>query len=80
MPISTSAPATRRKNNADKLTGKPLSVCPADGAGWCPYPFTPAQLKKRLKAMTSMVCADERQPTQEEDRNLSEASIKSSRV
>jgi hypothetical protein len=28
----------------------PLSMCPVDGAGWCPYPFSVAQLKKRLKA------------------------------
>jgi hypothetical protein len=28
----------------------PLAMCPVDGAGWCPYPFSVAQLKKRLKA------------------------------
>lgn len=26
-----------------------LSTCPMNGAGWCPYPFSPAQLEKRLK-------------------------------
>jgi hypothetical protein len=28
----------------------PLSMCPVNGAGWCPYPFSVAQLKRRLKA------------------------------
>lgn len=26
-----------------------LATCPVNGAGWCPYPFSPAQLEKRLK-------------------------------
>lgn len=27
-----------------------LSICPTDGNGWCSYPFSPAQIAKRLKA------------------------------
>jgi hypothetical protein len=38
---------TRKKNNSK--TNSALSICPVNGAGWCPYPFTAAQLKKRLK-------------------------------
>jgi len=30
-----------------------LSICPVNGAGWCPYPFSVAQLKKRLKKIQS---------------------------
>ncbi|MBI5174757.1 MAG: hypothetical protein SFV17_19145 [Candidatus Obscuribacter sp.] len=39
----------RKKTGAasDKLV---LATCPVNGAGWCPYPFSIAQLKKRLKA------------------------------
>lgn len=38
-----STPKVRRKRTVD-----PLATCPIDGAGWCPYPFSVAQLKKRL--------------------------------
>ncbi len=41
----TESVKTAKKNTAD-----PLAMCPVDGAGWCPYPFSVAQLKKRLKA------------------------------
>ncbi len=41
--------ASRKKSGTsdDKLV---LATCPVNGAGWCPYPFSIAQLKKRLKA------------------------------
>lgn len=39
-----------QKTTRKKTTADPLSMCPVDGAGWCPYPFSVAQLKKRLKA------------------------------
>lgn len=26
-----------------------LSTCPVNGAGWCPYPFSISQLRKRMK-------------------------------
>lgn len=35
--------ATRRKSNV-------LSTCPVGAAGWCCYPFSVAQLQKRMKA------------------------------
>jgi hypothetical protein len=43
-----------KKTSSTKATGKRkaesvLSICPVNGAGWCPYPFSTAQLKKRLK-------------------------------
>lgn len=43
-----------KKTSSTKATGKKkaesvLSICPVNGAGWCPYPFSTAQLKKRLK-------------------------------
>ena len=44
--IQTKAQSSSRA----KKTADPLSMCPVDGAGWCPYPFSVAQLKKRLKA------------------------------
>lgn len=33
----------RRRNSA-------LATCPVGAAGWCSYPFSVAQLQKRLKA------------------------------
>ena len=54
MTASTKTSTNTKKKS--KLAGKrqpksadPLAICPADGAGWCPYPFSVAQLKKRLK-------------------------------
>jgi len=41
---TTSKPAAKPRTNA-------LSICPVDGAGWCPYPFSPAQLAKRIKEL-----------------------------
>lgn len=43
---STTSKKTVRKKAADAL-----SICPVNGAGWCPYPFSAAQLKKRLKRL-----------------------------
>lgn len=39
------------KKPSKKKTDSALSICPVGGAGWCPYPFSPAQLKKRLEKM-----------------------------
>ncbi len=38
---------TRKKSKSSSDSA--LSICPVNGAGWCPYPFSAAQLKKRLK-------------------------------
>ena len=38
-----------RKRASKKTAVALLATCPVDGAGWCPYPFSPAQLKKRLE-------------------------------
>lgn len=52
MKSSTTKTATRksRKRAGTKLAGAALKTCPVGGAGWCPYPFSPAQLEKKLKA------------------------------
>ncbi|MBY0549857.1 MAG: hypothetical protein K2W95_21470 [Candidatus Obscuribacterales bacterium] len=41
--------ASTRKKASRKKSQSPLAVCPTNGAGWCPYPFSVEQLKKRLK-------------------------------
>jgi hypothetical protein len=47
---TSTAPASKRKRPARKTSAAVLSMCPVNGAGWCPYPFSPAQLQKRMKA------------------------------
>jgi len=42
---------TARKTTTKKKAESVLSICPVNGAGWCPYPFSTAQLKKRLKRL-----------------------------
>lgn len=47
MSIPKSGKTTKtRKKKADDT----LASCPMNGQGWCPYPFSVAQLKRRLKA------------------------------
>lgn len=46
----TSAPSTAKRRKAKVLADAALATCPVGGAGWCPYPFSPAQLQKRLQA------------------------------
>lgn len=45
----TKKPVTRKK--VKRNANSALSICPVNGAGWCPYPFSASQLKKRLKKM-----------------------------
>ncbi len=50
---ATSKAANAKASKTSKkavMQADPLASCPVDGAGWCPYPFSIAQLKKRLKA------------------------------
>lgn len=42
---------TKTRKKIAKKVDSVLSICPVDGAGWCPYPFSAAQLKKRLKRL-----------------------------
>ncbi|HEY9775436.1 MAG TPA: hypothetical protein V6C81_16840 [Planktothrix sp.] len=50
MRASTTAPPTASKRKrSNNETASVLATCPVNGAGWCPYPFSPAQLEKRLK-------------------------------
>ena len=51
--VSTKASTRTARKPASKQRTDALSICPVDGAGWCPYPFSPAQLAKRLKARES---------------------------
>ncbi len=66
MKTASSKNKTSSKKSATKSTRKKadsaLSICPVNGAGWCPYPFSAAQLKRRLKRM---------QEEQKEDEDLS---------
>lgn len=41
---------TQKKKSSTKRSAAALATCPVNGAGWCPYPFSPEQLEKRLKA------------------------------
>lgn len=53
--MKTVSPKTTKVASKKKPTGKKaadaLSICPVNGAGWCPYPFSAAQLRKRLKRL-----------------------------
>lgn len=51
-PVSpkTKKTATEKKTSRKKVADA-LSICPVNGAGWCPYPFSASQLKKRLKRL-----------------------------
>jgi hypothetical protein len=51
MRASTTASraATKRKRTSNRASAAVLGTCPVNGQGWCPYPFSPAQLQKRLK-------------------------------
>jgi hypothetical protein len=37
----------RKRSKKPKVAA--LANCPVNGAGWCPYPFSPAQLERRLR-------------------------------
>jgi hypothetical protein len=51
MRVTTKATTTATKAKGKKKSPyEALSTCPVNGAGWCPYPFSIAQLKRRLKA------------------------------
>jgi len=54
---------TTKARGKKKSPYEELSTCPVNGAGWCPYPFTMAQLKRRLKAKAAALEASvEKQP------------------
>jgi hypothetical protein len=48
---STKAKKTTSRKKSSPKAASALSICPVNGAGWCPYPFSANQLKKRLKKM-----------------------------
>jgi hypothetical protein len=47
--IEEVSPRTVRKRSSKKSSAAVLATCPVNGAGWCPYPFSPAQLERRLR-------------------------------
>jgi len=47
---STKTAPKRTKARRAKVSSAALAKCPVNGAGWCPYPFSVAQLEKRMKA------------------------------
>jgi hypothetical protein len=44
---STKTDRSTRKPTTKKVST--LAICPTNGAGWCSFPFSPAQLAKRRK-------------------------------
>jgi hypothetical protein len=40
-----------KKQVKTRRSKESLNLCPVDGAGWCAYPFSPAQLERRLKQL-----------------------------
>lgn len=58
---STKTDRSTRKPTTKKVSA--LAFCPTNGAGWCSFPFSPAQLEKRRKqaAETAEQKTEERQ-------------------
>ena len=50
-------PVTQKKKTTTKRSAAALAMCPTNGAGWCPYPFTVEQLERRLKEKASAQAA-----------------------
>jgi hypothetical protein len=55
---TTKAKQTTRKKTARKKSAA-LSTCPVGAFGWCSYPFSVAQLEKRLKAKQEQAVPEE---------------------
>lgn len=47
--VSPKSKKSKTRKKTRKQADSALSICPVNGAGWCPYPFSASQLKKRLK-------------------------------
>lgn len=54
----TKSPASRAKTTSSKRAAAALATCPVNGAGWCPYPFSPEQLERRLKEKAQKAAAE----------------------
>lgn len=52
-------PVSPKKKTSTKKTAaaSALAICPTNGAGWCPYPFTVEQLERRLKEKAAAAAA-----------------------
>ncbi len=55
---TVSPPASKRKRTTRKTSATVLATCPVNGAGWCPYPFSPEQLKRRMDAKAAAAQED----------------------
>jgi hypothetical protein len=56
----------KSRKTASRKGSAALATCPVDFAGWCPYPFSIAQLQKRINAMqekTEQEAATPRKPS-----------------
>jgi hypothetical protein len=42
-------PARKKTSGTSKKNAAVLATCPVGSAGWCAYPFSVAQLQKRMK-------------------------------
>lgn len=57
-PAIEKSPASQKKKASTKKTAAAaLAICPTNGAGWCPYPFTVEQLERRLKEKAEKAAA-----------------------
>ena len=50
---SSTRKRTTQRSSVKAKVASPLAICPADGAGWCPYPFSIEQLKRHLRNKAS---------------------------
>lgn len=66
---TTKAKSSRKKSPRRKNAS--LATCPVGAQGWCSFPFTAAQLEKRMKAK-----AEQTEPAEPE---LAAAGVKKSR-
>jgi hypothetical protein len=62
-PAIEKTPASQKKKTDTKRASAVLAICPTNGAGWCPYPFTVEQLERKLKAKAAEAAAAEKKKT-----------------
>lgn len=46
---STESSKKKASTRSKKPGATALAACPTGAAGWCSYPFSPAQLERRMK-------------------------------
>jgi hypothetical protein len=81
MSVTTKATTTATKARGKKKSSfDELATCPVNGAGWCPYPFSMAQLKRRLKAKAAAEAAAQKaiSSTKSVDKRVKQPAAKAS--